>query len=179
MTEPLVREYAARLAGFRAEAQSMLVRHETSQRARVITLSTSYDDVTSLNVQQEELLKQALRCAEHELYRAAHVMAWAAYVDCLQEKLADDGMVELRALRSKWVFKDMHDLAEQYTELALLEAARDLKLLSKADFKALAGDLSRRNECAHPSGYLPGLNETLGYVAGLVQRIRTLQAKQY
>lgn len=179
MREPIVREYAARLTSFRAAAQAMLGQHETSQRTRVITLSTSYDDVTSLNLQQEELLKQALRCAEHGLYRAAHVMAWAAYADCLQEKLASDGMVKLFALRTKWSAKDMADLAEQYTEHAFLEAARDLKLLSKADFKALSGDLSRRNECAHPTGYLPGLNETLGYIAGLVQRIRTLAAKAY
>jgi len=177
MSEPLVREFAGRLAAFQLEAQSMLVKHETSQRSRVITLTTSYDDVTTLNVQQEELLKQALRCAEHGLYRAAHVMAWAAYADFLKEKLASDGLVALRALRTKWVGTDISDLAEQYTEFAFLEAARDLKLLSKADFKALAGDLSRRNECAHPSGYLPGLNETLGYVAGLVQRIRSLSGK--
>ena len=177
MTEALVREYAGRLASFQTQAQAMLAQHETSRRSRVITLSTSYDDVSSLNVQQDELLKQALRCAEHGLYRAAHVMAWAAYVDCLMEKLASDGLVQLRALRSKWTFKDMADLAEQHTEYAFLEAARELRLLSKADFKALSGDLSRRNECAHPSGYLPGLNETLGYIAGLVQRIRNLEKK--
>jgi hypothetical protein len=174
MSEPLVREYAARMTAFRIEAQGMLGEYESSRRTRVMTLSTSYADVTSLNVQQEELLKQALRCAEHGLYRAAHVMAWAAYVDYLKEKLASDGLVQLRAVRTKWRGRDIDEMAEQYTEYAFLEAARDLSLLSKADLKALSGDLSRRNECAHPSGYLPGLNETLGYIAGLVQRIRKL-----
>ncbi|TKV61611.1 hypothetical protein FDO65_08635 [Nakamurella flava] len=144
-----------------------------------MTLSASLTDVTNLNVRQDELLKQALRCAEHELYRAAHVMAWAAYVDCLQQKLASDGLVKLRKLRTKWIFSHLNDLVEKFTEFALLEASRDLRLLSKADFKALSGDLSRRNECAHPSDYLPGLNETLGYVSGLVQRIRNLSAKGY
>lgn len=175
--ESLGREYSSRLAAFKTEAQTMLATYETSARSRVISLSESYDDVTHLNAQQSELLKQALRCAEHELYRAAHVMAWAAYVSCLKDKLASDGLVKLLALRSNWKGKDMSELAEQYTEHAFLEAARDLKLLSKPDFKALSGDLSKRNECAHPSGYLPGLNETLGYIAGLVQRIRLLDAK--
>lgn len=179
MTDDLVREYAARLVSFEREASALLSGYETSRRARVITLSTSYDDVSSLNVQQEELLKQALRCAEHGLYRAAHVMAWAAYVDYLQEKLASDGLVKLLALRAKWTGKDISDLAEQYTEHAFLEAARDLGLLTKSDFKALSGDLAKRNECAHPSGYLPTLNETLGYISGLVQRIRRLAAQSY
>lgn len=179
MTDSLVREYAVRLTAFRDDAHSMLSHHETSRRSRIVTLTSSYEDVVALSIQQDELLKQALRCAEHGLYRAAHVMAWAAYIDLLKEKLASDGLVKLRGIRPKWSGADMAEMSESYTEHAFLEAARELKLLSKADFKALAGDLSRRNECAHPSGYLPEINETLGYIAGLVQRIRRLTAKSY
>jgi len=177
MSEALMQGYGSRLAAFQAEARALLAGHEDSRRSRVITLSTSYRDVTSLNVQQEELLKQALRCAENELYRAAHVMAWAAFVDFLQEKLQSDGLVKLRSIRPKWNGNDIHAMAEQVTEHAFLEAAKDLSLLTRGDFKALTGDLSRRNECAHPTGYLPGLNETLGYISGLVQRMRRLSSK--
>lgn len=171
--------YSARMMSFRDEAHELLSRYETSARARVINLSTSYSDVSDLNIQQEELLKQALRCTENGLYRAAHVMAWAAYIDVLQKKLASDGLVKLRALRIKWTESDMDEMREKYTEHAFLEAARELKLLTKADFKSLLGDLSKRNECAHPSGYLPTSNETLGYIAGLIQRIRSLEAKAF
>jgi hypothetical protein len=58
-----------------------------------------------------------------------------------------------------------------------LEAARDLGLLSKAASKALLGLLSKRNECAHPSGYSPSLNESLGYVSEILGRIEALQGK--
>jgi hypothetical protein len=43
--------------------------------------------------------------------------------------------------------------------------------------KALHGLLSRRNECAHASDYFPDLNETLGYVVELFQRIAYLQKR--
>jgi hypothetical protein len=58
----------------------------------------------------------------------------------------------------------VEDLRENIVEHQLLEAARDLGLLSKAATKALLGLLSKRNECAHPSGYSPSLNKSLGYV---------------
>lgn len=177
MTEALVREYASRLSAFEQNINAMLQRYESSNRARVIALSVLVTEVEQLNADQEELLKQSLRCAEHGLYRAAHVMAWAAYVDGLQAKLASDGFAALRAARPKWHFTDMADLAEQVTEHALLTVAKDLGLLGKADFKALSGDLSRRNECAHPTGYLPGVNETLGYIQGLLKRMGRLANK--
>ena len=41
----------------------------------------------------------------------------------------------------------------------------------------LHGLLTRRNECAHPSTYLPGLNETLGYIAETLNRIEYLQPR--
>ena len=49
-----------------------------------------------------------------------------------------------------------------------------LKLLTKAEEKILKGLLSKRNESAHPSGYKPGLNEALGYLSELLNRIPTI-----
>ena len=44
--------------------------------------------------------------------------------------------------------------------------------------KALHGLLNRRNECAHPSDYFPDLNETLGYLSELFQRIEYLERRR-
>jgi hypothetical protein len=50
-------------------------------------------------------------------------------------------------------------------------------LCEKSERKALLGVLNKRNECAHPSDFYPGLNESLGYFSELLKRIETLRKK--
>ncbi len=59
----------------------------------------------------------------------------------------------------------------------MIEAARDVGLCRKNEVKALLGLLNKRNECAHPSDFYPGLNHTLGFVSELLQRIERLQPR--
>jgi hypothetical protein len=68
-------------------------------------------------------------------------------------------------------------MREYVNEFQLIEATLDLGLSTKNEVKALHGLLNKRNECAHPSNYYPQLNETLGYVSEVLQRIKTLQPK--
>lgn len=168
----------ARVEAFKQEAHTILGTHEAS-KSRVFLLDSSYSKLTGLSLKQDELFRQALRCVEHELYRAAHVLAWAGFIDFLEEKLASDGFQKLCAARQKWTFKSVDDLREQFTEYAIIEAAYASGLCAKSEMKALHGLLSKRNECAHPSNFYPGLNETLGYISELVQRVETLRAKRY
>ena len=161
---------------FEREAHSILGVHEGS-RSRVVTLRDTFNKIDKLSIKQVDLLKQSLRCAEHELYRAAHVMAWAALMDLLEEKLASDGLVRLSQIRAKWPYKSLEELRENVGEFQLIEAARELGLLSKNEMKALHGLLNKRNECAHPSDFFPDLNETLGFVAEVLRRTSTLMQK--
>ncbi len=57
-------------------------------------------------------MRQALRCVENELYRAAHVMVWAGFMDFLEERLASDGLKKLRTARANWSIKSMEELRE-------------------------------------------------------------------
>jgi hypothetical protein len=52
---------------------------------------------------------------------------------------------------------------------------RTISLYNKTTMKALHGLLNKRNECAHPSGYFPDFNETLGFIGELFKRIEKLQ----
>jgi hypothetical protein len=52
-----------------------------------------------------------------------------------------------------------------------------MKISTKTQKKALHGLLNKRNECAHPSDFYPELNETLGYISELFQRIMQMQPK--
>lgn len=176
MAENDISHWLNRLRAFEADAHSILGKIE-SAASRSITLDVSYQQLNSLTLRQDEIFRQALRCVENQLFRAAHVMAWAGLVDCLQDLVASDGFVTLNAARPNWHIVSAEDLAERFTEHALIEALLVMKVLSKAESKALFGMLSKRNECAHPGEYFPSLNETLGYITEIFGRLRKIQDK--
>lgn len=162
---------------FEREAHKILSVHEAAP-SRVVVLEDTYRQLARLSVRQDELFLQALRCIENRLFKAAHVMAWAGFVDFLEEKLASDGLKKVRQKRPNWKANSVEELRENVVEYQLIDVARELRLCAKTEAKALKGLLNKRNECAHPSDYHPDLNETLGYVAELLHRIGRLQAKR-
>jgi hypothetical protein len=174
----LVEQWQRKVEAFTSVAHELFGRFETSGTSRVISVAQTRKDLAALSLLQESLLSDSLRCVELGLHRAAHVMAWAAFMDLVEEKMASDGLKAVYAARSNWKkHKTIEELRENIVEYQLLEAARDTGLLSKSATKTLLGLLSKRNECAHPSGYEPGLNESLGYISELLTRIKTLQGK--
>jgi hypothetical protein len=167
-----------RTRSFATEAHALLGRHEGSP-SRIVELDETYKELKRLTLRQDDLMRQALRCLENALFRAAHVMSWAAFMDFFEEKLASDGLVKLRAARPNWTFTSIEDLREKTPEFQLIEAAHAAGLCQKNEAKALQGLLNKRNECAHPSDFYPGLNESLGYVSELLKRISHLRDKSY
>jgi hypothetical protein len=161
---------------FEHEAHSILAYHEAAV-SRVITLEDTYKKLTGLSLHQDELFREALRCVGKRLFKAAHVIAWAGFMDYLEEKMMSKYMGEIKAARPKWSIDSVEDLREQATEYQLIEVCRKIKFFSKNEEKAFLGLLNRRNECAHPSNYDPSLNETLGFISELLSRINTLQLK--
>lgn len=176
MNEELLAEWLLRVDAFKRTAHANLAVHESAP-SRVVVLSDSYQRLKTLSIKQDDLMRQALRCIEAELFRAAHVMAWAAFMDFLEEKLASDGLTKLRQAFPKWKGADMEEMREYVNEYQLIECAHTLGLCTKNQKKALLGLLNKRNECAHPSEYYPALNDTLGYITELLQRIGQLAAK--
>jgi hypothetical protein len=166
----------SQVRAFELEAHAILATHETS-RSRVVVLNATYSKLGTLSLSQDELFRQALRCAEAGLFRAAHVMGWAGFMDYLEEKMTSDGLSKLASIRPKWPTKSIEDLRENVNEYQLIEACRDLGLCTKNEVKALHGLLNKRNECAHPSNFYPGLNETLGFISEVLRRVEHLQGK--
>lgn len=172
----ILRGLKQRASAFEGEAHQILSRYETS-KSRVVVDQT-HRRLKGLSLQQEELFREALSCIEGGNFRAAHVMAWAAFADFLEQMLASDGLTKLKSVRSGWSkYATMEQLRENVPEHQLIEAALDVGLLSKSEMKTILGLLSKRNECAHPGSYLPGLNEALGYVSELLRRVERLQTK--
>lgn len=178
--EEAIRVVKEQVAAFEAEAHSILSKYETSSKSRLISVDQTRLTLQGLTLQQDELLKEALDCVASGLFRAAHVAVWQAFMDYLQEKLESDGLVRVQMHRRNWdwkKFESMSDIRESISEYQLIEVARDVGLLSKNEMKSLHGLLSTRNDCAHPSPYRPGLNESLGYVSDLIGRIAQMQPK--
>jgi hypothetical protein len=180
ITEPLdaVRIVLERVAAFEADAHSILQKRESATKSRVMTVDASRRKLNGLSIRQDELLQEALDCIEHGLFRAAHVSAWQAFMDFLEEKLESDGLVKARSHRPGWVkFKSMDEVREEISEFQVIEVAHLVSLISKGQKKSLHGMLSTRNECAHPSSYRPNASEAIGYVSGLISRIEQIQPK--
>jgi hypothetical protein len=166
-----------RLANAFAEsANATLSTHESSV-ARSITLEETYASLGKLSLKQDELLRQSLRCIESSLFRAAHVLSWAALMDFIEEQLGKDGFVGVNGVRSKWTIKTMDDLRDIGSDFQIIELFRELKMCTKTEEKALKGLLNKRNECAHPTDYFPDLNQSLGYVSEILNRIGTFQKR--
>lgn len=173
-----VRDLKGGAEAFVADAHRILGRFETAKSTRILTLDESRKKLVALSLQQDELLNEALSCIEFGLLRAAHVAAWQAFMDFLEQKLASDGLQKLHTAFPKWAqYESIEELRENIPEFQIIEAAKELKLLNKNSTKSLHGHLSTRNDCAHPSSYRPSLSATIGYVADLMDRIEELQKK--
>jgi hypothetical protein len=159
---------------FQSEAHRILCAYEESP-SRVVILNKSYETLGKLSIKQDDLFRMALRCCEEELYRAAHVMAWAGFMDFLEEKLSSDGFKKVNEYYPNWKICSIEELREKVTEHQIIEAGNKIGLYGKNQKKALFGLLNKRNECAHPSSFYPGLNETLGYISEIFQRIKLLK----
>lgn len=161
---------------FETEANLIFASSDDVVRPRVFTASAALNKVSKLSSKQSDLLKQAVRCIEHEIYRAAIVMAWAGVADLVLE-LAEKERAAVLSVRQRWTFSDKASLAETQGDHSIIEALRAASLLTKGQMKSLHAMLHKRNECAHPSDYYPGPNEALGYIDESIAMVKLLQKK--
>ena len=163
---------------FEKEAKEALSKHESSVH-RVITIEESYGKLTNLSLKQDDLMRQSLKCLESGIYRAAHVLSWAAMADYIEEWFALDNFVALLNVRPNWVpITSTEDLRENHSDFQLIEAFKKCRYIGKDLEKALKGLLAKRNECAHPSDYYPDINTTLGYISDILIRFEMLEKRK-
>lgn len=149
---------------FHYESRKILSGVETSTE-RVITIEEAYRNLSALNLKQDELVRESLRCVEVRLFRAAHVMAWSAMSDFLANNLASK------------LKKENDEIREQFNDYRIIEQLRVNGAINKNLEKALKGLLNKRDECSHPSDYFPELSQTLGYVREILERITYITKK--
>lgn len=170
-------DYFSRIDRFKRQAKNILSKHEAST-SRVITIENSYESLEELDVKQNDLIKQALRCIEHKLFKASHVLAWAGMADYLEVWLISDPKSNLELRYPKWNISSIVTLRESTNEFQVITALRKCEIIAKDEEHALQGLLKRRNMCAHPTDYLPDLNMTLGFIAEIIHWFSVFEKKQ-
>lgn len=164
---------------FEEEAHAIFSRCEKS-KSRIISLEQSKNKLLSLSINQDSLLKDAIFCIESEIYRPAYVMAWAAFIDFYEQKLASDGLKKIHQARPGWSkFNTIEEIREGVVENQLIEVGKDIGLLNKHEVAILKGNLTKRNNCAHPSDFIPDMNETIGYLSEIIRYIERLSNRKY
>lgn len=169
------REVADWAASTQTELSKLLARRETSTY-RVMTITESYQKLSKLSIKQDALFREALQCAETGLYRSAHVASFAALMDFVHEWVASD-LARLTIIQKNyptWNIQEAADFREQ-KDYTLFEVLKKQGLITNAMMKALQGLLAKRNECAHPGDYEPGINDTLGYLDEMMKRMAALR----
>src|SRR5437773_626427 len=100
--DDIARYLKQKVDAFEEEAVEIFSRYESATQPRVMTLDQTRKLLGGLSLQQDELFQQAIVCVERGVYRAAHVMAWAAFMDFLEHKLASDNLVKVKTARPTW-----------------------------------------------------------------------------
>lgn len=160
---PLVRK--SRLA--KKAAHEVLSQHELSS-SRIIHLEALSKRLSGAPVDVQNYFKEAITCLEQGLYRAAIVMAWAGHFNVFFEALYQKHEAEIRNARPRWSFKDLGELKESHAEAHLLEVAKVVQFIKRAELRIMDGQLSVRNQCAHPTMYRPSHNSAIGYVDEMI-----------
>jgi hypothetical protein len=168
--------WIARATNARRAAHDALAQHESAP-SRVVLLEDLAKSLSGAPVDVQDYFREAICCLEGKLYRSGIVMAWAGYFHVFAETLFEGHEVAIRAARPKWVFADLAELKESATESHLLVVAKDVRFISRPQLRMIDGQLSQRNQCAHPTLYRPSMNAAIGYVDDMVrQTLRCLTA---
>jgi hypothetical protein len=161
--------WIARSVAARKQAHRILATHERSP-SRVVLLEDLAKQLSGTPVDVQDYFRESIACVEGGLFRAAIVMAWAGHFHVYSESLFHKHEADIRVARPKWSFKDLPELKEQYPEAQILDVGKDVKFTGKAQLKVLHGQLSQRNQCAHPTLYRPSMNAAIGYVDEMVRQ---------
>jgi hypothetical protein len=160
-----------RLERVKADSTKEFSKIETSV-TRIVNLDNTRKRIGSLSIRQNDNFLEAIKCIEFGLYKSSHVIAWSGFIDFLEQLIAQDNLMKIFEIRKDLQkYSSIEEIAENISEYEMIEIAFKMKILTKKEKKTLHGLLSKRNECAHPCDYKPDLNETLGYVSELLNRI--------
>jgi hypothetical protein len=151
-------------------AHKILEGHEAAA-SRVVFLQDSFRNVHGLPVDVAAYYEEALRALGIGCYRAAMVLAWAGFIHPLTAAMVQRHGPLLTSHYPKWKTGSVAALLDSAPEAQILEAGKKVGLFSNQKLNLYRGWLTSRNQCAHPTLYLPSRNVALGFVDGIVSEV--------
>lgn len=120
-------------------------------------------------------LFEAIKCLGVEALRASVVFVWSGTIRVLQEEMMTYPLIDVNRSLQKYnpktrEIKVIDDFAFTNDANTLL-AARDLGLVDKGQHIILGHSLDLRNQCGHPSNYVPTLNKVKVFIEEMVQLV--------
>ena len=166
-----VKTWQLRARKFEIESHKLLVKYETSA-SRVVELNALIKSLSGLPVDVEGYFREAADCLQYGNLRAAIVMSWAGFFSVFIDSFYIAKSGEIKAKYNSWDTSNAEGLKESAAESNLLIAARTLKFAKKGEIRIYDGQLSLRNQCAHPTLYSPTPNAAIGFVDQMVSQTR-------
>jgi hypothetical protein len=169
------------LAGLRdfQEAHAIPV-EDSSKEAPAKALSSLRDAAKRAPAEYSDYLNEAVKCYEGHLYRAAILMLWAATIEHMYgavdaykdgyKKLEVENLARYGTSYKYRKLKKKGDLL-YLTESQFVQLAEDAGLINRNARTFLDQCLTTRNRCGHPTGYIPGREETVIFVESLINNI--------
>jgi hypothetical protein len=153
-------------------AREWLQRHIEVQ-ARLKALGPLHKRLNDLSLEQDGLLRDGLRAAEADLFRASHTLAWGGLVDFLYKPFTVDAV---NNKRPKWKLESLEELYAK-PDSQLIDVGKELGYYSESIRRILQGLLTDRNRCSHGSGYDPVLADVQGFLSKIFHVITDLKTK--
>ena len=163
-------DWIARSVAARKQAHRILATHERLP-SRVVLREDLAKQLSGTPVDVQDYFRESITCVERGFFRAAIVLAWAGHFHVCLESLFHKHEADIWVTRPKWSFKGLPELKEQYPEAQILDVGKYVKFIGQAQLTVLHGQLSQRNQCAHPMLYRPSMNAAIGYADEMVRQI--------
>ncbi len=138
--------------------------------SRAVLLEDLTKTLDSLPLDIQDYFTEALDCLQLGMRRAPVVFSWAGFFSVFSAKLYLQYEADIRGKRKKWRFGSVEELRESFPEAQLLDVAKDVGFIGKGNLRKYQGQLSERNQCAHPTLYKPSLNVAIGYLDLMIRQ---------
>jgi len=160
----------ARAAAAANDAHKQMAVYESAKGSRIIILDKLLESLSSLPYDVQDYFVEAAKCLENDLLRAAIVLSWSGFFYTASSNLFSKHEQEIRTVRPKWSFTNFDEFRENNTESSIIDLMKELKVVNKPTWRVYQGQLSHRNQCAHPTLYKPSFNSCLGFVDDMLRQ---------
>ena len=166
-----VKLWQQRIQAFQRDSHRLFAKYETSA-SRVVELNALIKSLSGLPVDVEGYFREAANCLQQGNFRAAVVMSWAGFFSVFMDAFYTEKESDIKKNYTSWDTSSAEGLQESAGENTLLVAAKKLKFIKNPIYRIYDGQLSTRNQCAHPTLYSPSPNVAIGFVDLMVSQTR-------